>query len=33
MIGHLIAAYNAAEVVAKPLFGAFADRQGIEYRT
>ena len=33
MIGLLIAAYNAAEVAAKPLFGAIADRQRIEYCT
>jgi len=30
MIGLLIAAYDAAEVVAKPLFGAVADRRGMK---
>jgi MFS family permease len=30
MIGLLIAAYDAAEVVAKPLFGAIADRRGMK---
>jgi MFS family permease len=30
MIGLLIAAYDAAEVVAKPLFGALADRRGMK---
>lgn len=30
MIGLLIAAYDAAEVVAKPLFGAIADRHGMK---
>lgn len=29
MIGLLIAAYDAAEVVAKPVFGALADRRGM----
>src|SRR4029453_7103099 len=30
MIGLLIAAYDAAEVVAKPVFGAIADRRGMK---
>jgi MFS family permease len=30
MIGLLIAAYDAAEVVAKPLFGALADKRGMK---
>jgi DHA1 family tetracycline resistance protein-like MFS transporter len=30
MIGLLIAAYDAAEVVAKPVFGALADRRGMK---
>ncbi len=30
MIGLLISAYDAAEVVAKPLFGAVADRRGMK---
>ncbi len=30
MIGLLISAYDAAEVVAKPLFGAIADRRGMK---
>jgi MFS family permease len=30
MIGLLIAAYDAAEVVAKPVFGAIADRHGMK---
>jgi len=30
MIGLLIAAYDAAEVVAKPIFGAIADRRGMK---
>lgn len=30
MIGLLIAAYDAAEVVAKPVFGAVADRRGMK---
>lgn len=30
MIGLLIAAYDAAEVVAKPMFGALADRRGMK---
>src|SRR5512141_2385647 len=30
MIGLLISAYDAAEVVAKPLFGALADRRGMK---
>lgn len=30
MIGLLIAAYDAAEVVAKPIFGAMADRRGMK---
>src|SRR5512136_2586020 len=30
VIGLLIAAYDAAEVVAKPLFGAFADQRGMK---
>ena len=30
MIGLLIAAYDAAEVVAKPIFGALADRRGMK---
>jgi len=30
MIGLLIAAYDMAEIVAKPLFGAVADRQGMK---
>ena len=30
MIGLLIASYDAAEVVAKPLFGALADRRGMK---
>ncbi len=30
VIGLLIAAYDAAEVVAKPLFGAIADRRGMK---
>src|SRR5712692_6804110 len=30
MIGVLIAAYDAAEVIAKPVFGALADRRGMK---
>jgi DHA1 family tetracycline resistance protein-like MFS transporter len=30
VIGFLIAAYDLAEVVAKPVFGALADRQGMK---
>src|SRR2546428_11797934 len=30
MIGILIAAYDFAEVIAKPLFGAVADRAGMK---
>jgi len=30
VIGLLIAAYDAAEVVAKPVFGAIADRRGMK---
>lgn len=30
LIGVLIAAYDLAEIVAKPLFGALADRQGMK---
>src|SRR5256885_4838829 len=30
MIGLLIAAYDMAEIVAKPVFGALADRQGMK---
>ena len=30
MIGLLIAAYDLAELVAKPIFGAFADRRGMK---
>jgi DHA1 family tetracycline resistance protein-like MFS transporter len=30
MIGLLIAAYDLAEIVAKPIFGALADRQGMK---
>lgn len=30
MIGLLIAAYDMAEIVAKPVFGAIADRQGMK---
>ena len=30
MIGLLIAAYDLAEIVAKPTFGALADRQGMK---
>jgi MFS family permease len=30
MIGLLIAAYDAAEVVAKPVFGALADQRGMK---
>jgi MFS family permease len=30
VIGFLIAAYDLAEVVAKPIFGALADRQGMK---
>jgi MFS family permease len=30
MIGFLIAAYDLAEIVAKPVFGALADRQGMK---
>ncbi|HEY5982737.1 MAG TPA: MFS transporter [Anaerolineales bacterium] len=30
MIGLLIAAYDAAEVVAKPIFGALADKRGMK---
>ena len=30
MIGLLIAAYDLAEIVAKPVFGALADRQGMK---
>ncbi len=30
MIGLLISVYDLAEIVAKPLFGAFADRQGMK---
>ena len=30
MLGLLIAAYDAAEVVAKPVFGAIADRRGMK---
>ena len=30
VIGLLIAAYDFAEIIAKPLFGALADRQGMK---
>src|SRR5690349_13246095 len=30
MIGFLIAAYDLAELAAKPIFGALADRQGMK---
>ena len=32
VIGLLIAAYDAAEVVAKPVFGALADKRGSTQR-
>ena len=30
MIGLLIAAYDFAEIIAKPIFGSIADRQGMK---